>query len=365
MKKFWKIAILAVMAVICACGLLACGDDGSNGGKSGLQYKKYGQDEFYTVYDYIAEDGVKKLDLGEYNKNGVVIGRILDGAFDGNDSLTELIIPTTVTKIDQGAFKGMRKLEKLTVPFIGLNAIADASYNDQASTEKAIDLERTFGHFFGSEEYNYSVSYTQKFNAGDSDTAVRYIPMSLKEVSVVPANDYNIPMFAFSGNNILEKVVTDAKVKQIGENAFENCTRLNSVTIDGVTKIHKNAFKGATALKTVSITAVTEIGDSAFQGSGIKEVSLLATVTYGENVYRDCKSLTQATVNIASVPYGTFYGCVNLVTVNANVSVVFGNYSLAHLSETKTCAIVKATGVTVTYMDLAKDGSLNVTEQNA
>jgi hypothetical protein len=68
----------------------------------------------------------------------------MSGAFDGNESLKELIIPTTVEKIDEGAFKGMRKLESLTVPFIGLNAIADGSYNDQASARKTVDKGKSW-----------------------------------------------------------------------------------------------------------------------------------------------------------------------------------------------------------------------------
>jgi hypothetical protein len=354
MKRFWKIAILSVLAVICALGLLACGDTGSSGGKTGLQYKKMAKDDtFYTVYAYYPEEGVDKLDLSTYNKDGVVIGRIMSGAFDGNESLKELVIPTTVEKIDEGAFKGMRKLESLTVPFIGLNAIADGSYNDQASTEKAVDMERTFGHFFGTEEYNFSVSYTQKYNA--SGTSDRFVPMTLKTVKIVPANDYTVPMYAFSGNNIIEKVETDAKVKIVGENAFENCTRLNEVIVAGVTKVYKNAFYGCTALKSIELTAVTEIGDSAFQKSGIRVVTLLDGVSYGENVYRE-SAVTTVNVSVANVPNGTFKGCQNLTVVNVGVNTVFGNYSLADLG--KACTIIKNSGVTVSYLsDLATENS--------
>ena len=69
-----------------------------------------------------------------------------------------------------------------------------------------------------------------------------------------------------------EKGVTDvvipAGVIEIGEKAFQDCTRLMNITIpNGVTKIGKYAFCGCIGLRNITIPdSVTEIAENAFVG---------------------------------------------------------------------------------------------------
>jgi len=214
MKKFLKIAVLAVILAISCIGLIACNSGDPAGAEKGLVYKVLTGDDYYTVTGYVQEDGKTTLDLGDYNKDGVTIGRIMPGAFDGNAKLTEIIVPDTVVKIDQGAFKGMQKLEKITLPFIGETANSDPTYNNSSSDDKSIDMERTFGYIFGKEEYNYSIKLTQKYNEAETSVQDYYVPMTLTEVTVKPkvGSNYSIPMNAFSGNRLVKTVVLTADV---------------------------------------------------------------------------------------------------------------------------------------------------------
>lgn len=341
MKKSFLITLLAVVLAICVCGTVACGTPENNNGKSGLLYKKYQGDEYYTVYGYVAEEGVTTLDLGAYNKDGVTIGRIQKGAFDGNESLKEIIVPTTVETIDSGAFSGIRSLEKITLPFIGKTAVSDPMYNYQASVEKSVDMERTFGYIFGTEEFKFGVKITQKYN-GDSDQ-VCYVPSRLKEITISPEENYNIPMFAFSGNNIITKVNLTEKVIGIGENAFENCNKLATVTGQANVKIiYKNAFYGCTALKDISaFIALTEVQESVFENSGLTAVVLEENVKYGVSVFAG-SAVETVEIKNQTVPMATFYGCKNLVRITLSTeNVHIECFAFACLSDTKTCTLVK------------------------
>lgn len=324
MKRLLKLLTLTLIALCCAFSFLACDDgDGGNGDK-GLLCKKFAGEDFYTVYKYVDEgEGVTSLDIGAEVKekygNDAVVGRINTNSFAGNDTLLELIVPNTVTEINAGAFDKMRRLEKITLPFVGKTAIADAYIGETAGSEnKSVNEERTFGYVFSSEVYDFGGKITINYGAGTKDF---YIPASLVEVTIAPKEDYKIPAYAFNGVNQVNKINLSEKVVEIGEFAFENALSIHSFAIpQTVTKIHKGAFKGTTNLKTVTMggNALTTIGDEAFMNSGVENVTLPASVTsLGEKCFSASKlaSITLSS-SLAEIGAYAFYNCVSLQTVN-------------------------------------------------
>ena len=100
----------------------------------------------------------------------------------------------------------------------------------------------------------------------------------------------------------------------IGDNAFNACTFLTSVTIpDNITSIGQKAFKYCTALTSITIpNNVTTIGDNAFYS---------------------CSSLTSAVIgnNVTSIGYSAFYYCSALTSVTIGNSVItIGDNALEH-----------------------------------
>ncbi len=327
MKKFIKIIILSVLLIISTCMLFACGSD-EDVSEKGLRYSLKFDDndvKYYTVVGYV-DDGTEKLVIPKEH-NGVKITTIKSNVFSGNDTIKELVIPTSIETIQEGALSNMKKLEKVTLPFIGKTAISDAYFGETGKiANKSVDKERTFGFLFGTESYEFGVEVTQNFNSSSADTFTYYMPMTLKEVSVDPLNNYGIPFYAFSGNEYLEKVNLSEKVNKIGDYAFNSCEFINNIEIpSAVTYIGKYAFANTSSLKNITFNdgdGDLIIKDFAFTNSGIESITLPNNIkVIGERAFKDAKSLKTVSfnseINDVEILDYAFFGDSALVKFNS------------------------------------------------
>ena len=289
MKKALKVFLAVLLVFATVLTFTACSGDGNNG-KKGLLVKKI--DGVYTVYDYVdADNGITELDIGamlklkgideEYN--------IKEGAFDGNDTLTKIIVSGKVKEIGAGAFKNMVNLRSLEVPFIGKTVKADAYYLESASSEgKSVDRERTLAHFFGENTYSAGTKVSINYGAGQ---AICFVPKNFHEVIVNATltaegkDSYCIPFNAFNGATNLYKVTLKGeKLGGIGDGAFNNCSKLGEVIVDGLNlDVLDNAFKGCGQLKYFG-KAVDTVPDYVIDLASVKTAGKLA-FDMGSNVY--------------------------------------------------------------------------------
>jgi len=116
-------------------------------------------------------------------------------------------------------------------------------------------------------------------------------------------------------------VLLENGVTSIGEEAFDDCSSLTSVTIpNSVTSIGKYAFRGCSSLTSVTIpNSVTSIGGYAFgECSSLTSVTIPNSVTsIGDCAFRGCSSLTSVAIpnSVTEIGVFAFYTCVNLETV--------------------------------------------------
>ena len=333
MKKFLKTLMVVMLSIIVGISVVACGNgDGKDNGEKGLLCKKIGG--VYTIYKYVDEGkGVTTLDIGaELDKIEASFGeeitnvRIQAGTFNSNDTLKAIIVPSTVTEIDKGAFEGMKKLEELTIPFVGKTAYADAYVGETVDDGeddkiKSVDSERTIAHLFGASAYNEAAAISINYGTGESQTVTCHIPATLEKITIKPQGEYKIPACAFNGFNMPTQIVLDGNITEIGAYAFAKNTQLTKIELPAsVTKIHDGAFSGATKLNNVnfaSLTALSEIGDSAFSGTALTEVVVPATVkVIGNNAFEGAK-VTKVTLSaqIEKIGNYAFYNCAKLTKV--------------------------------------------------
>ena len=114
----------------------------------------------------------------------------------------------------------------------------------------------------------------------------------------------------YSGSVVIPEKITyegvEYSVISIGNNAFQDCTGLTSVTIpNSVTSIENYAFYGCTGLTSVAIpNSVTSIGDWTFYYcSSLTSVTIPNSVTsIGNYVFWKCSSLTSVTIPNSVTP---------------------------------------------------------------
>jgi len=154
------------------------------------------------------------------------------------------------------------------------------------------------------------------YTSSDGNIVTPYQTSSLPEIDT---NTYS------NGKGII-KFKTD--VTNIGNYAFENCTRLTSIEIpDSVTSIGNQTFRDCSGLTSVMIpNGVTSIEIGAFYGcNSLTSITIPDSVTsIGNRAFYSCKGLTSVTIpnSVTSIGQNTFLNCsLTSVTINSNAIV--------------------------------------------
>ena len=131
----------------------------------------------------------------------------------------------------------------------------------------------------------------------------------------------------------------DDDVTMIGDDAFDSCTSLTSVTIpDSATTIGNSAFDSCTSLTSVTIPdSVITIGIYAFcYCSSLTSVTIPDSVTtIGDMAFAHCSGLTSVTIpdSVTTIEEQAFYTCGSLTSVTIGDSVTtIGNGAFQYCS---------------------------------
>ena len=125
-------------------------------------------------------------------------------------------------------------------------------------------------------------------------------------------------------NEIIEKVVINEGITNIGRYAFSDCTSLKSIIIpESVTNIKDSAFFRCSALKNITIPeGVISIGDATFSGcSSLESITIPESVTnIGQLTFGGCSSLKSITIpeGVTNIGQHAFSGCSSLKSINVD-----------------------------------------------
>lgn len=210
--------------------------------------------------------------------------------------------------------------------------------------------------------------YTFSYNDADKTATITGVASQrdfyvLPSVTVNPENDLTYQVVAigdraFAGNRLITAYLPES-ITAIGDNAFDGCVNLTSVTQVGsgddavfpasvksignyafegcgklnvtfgaakaLTTIGDNAFYGCTSLQQVVFTqgsALGYIGKEAFMKSGVSVVDLAGTqvTEIGYSAFEGCMSLAELTLpeTIKVININAFYGCTSLSKVSVS-----------------------------------------------
>ena len=195
-----------------------------------------------------------------------------DWAFSGCDSLSEIVIPSSVASIGDSAFSGCVSLSEIVIPS-SVTSIGDSAFS-WCSSLKYISIPKSviclngnpFAGWNGKLEclspnfvYEDDVLYNK-----DKSRIISFRNQNVKSY-VIPSSVTSIDR-AFSWCRSLSEIVIPSSVTSIGDWAFYGCSSLLEIVIpSSVTSIGDCAFWDCYSLLEIVIpSSVTSIGDSAF-----------------------------------------------------------------------------------------------------
>ena len=309
----------------------------------------------YSHNFYIHDQEIKDLVIPN------TVTEIENYAFYGCSWLTSVTIPNSVTSIGESAFYGCSSLTSVTIPnsvtSIGENAFGACSsmtsvtINSDAIVNKNYSTASNISDKFGSQVTEYII--------GDEVKGIGF--------------------FAFYGCPSLTSVTIPNSVTSIGENAFGACSSLTSVTINSDAIVSKNysddsnfyhifgsqvteyiigdevkgigdwAFWNCNSLTSITIpNSVTSIGGHTFYGTGIynDESNWVNDVLYTSNCLIEAKTKISGSYTIKDdtrlIVNGAFASCYYLTSITIPNSVTSIGYMAFVNCSALTTVICKA-----------------------
>ena len=282
-------------------------------------------------------------------KEGVTM--ITSGIFADNETVKQIVLPSTLLYIEEGAFSGCKRLSEIAIPK-GVKEIPKNAFNDCTSLERVtmedgleIIGERAFDGCDNLKDVSIPESVTNikeyafSYNARQEDGLFYYVDNWVVGISmesyynVTPREGtIGIAEAGFTNAYQMTSVVIPESVKYISDGAFKGLERIISITgLEGVVSIGKEAFKDCTGISTISFSSnLRVIGEAAFSGctsltsvgleSGLEKISSCA--------FLNCKELTAVGFSIPntvnSVGAYAFNECNKLILQKNRLSYVSG-----------------------------------------
>lgn len=320
-------------------------------------------------YAYQLVDGKAKLvGVDPCEVSGVVtLPEKVDGydvAIIGSEALsksliTKLIVPDSITKLEDEAFSGFTTLEEATVGK-GITALPYAAFRYCGALKK-VTLPDTITKFDTLKKTYYGAEYDSNVGAQFANctsleeielpSELEYIPAStfsncrslksivipdsvkdfLPSFQIVPGNSIteltvkNVYSYAFDDCDSLENIVLPVNLKSIPSRTFYHCDNLTEVYIPGsVTEISEEAFKNCAKLESVIIGTDKQIKPLAMR-LGLFPVAQAADETalnIGQGAFENCSSLVFVSIDksLTSIAENAFNECGNITDIFYNGS---------------------------------------------
>ncbi len=336
----------------------------------GLQLELNSSGEYYVVMSK-TDDTPKKLEIPSEYK-GLPVREIAINAFADWLELDSLTIPTSITRIGDNAFKGCKNIQNLifenpkigddtpngkynglnegyleigysafsdcdsltklilgtTVKKIDSHAFLDCDNLSDVSIERNVEEFMVVDSFYGCNNLmKFSVAETNAYystfdgvlynkDVFGSTNLICYPAGKTDETFSVPDSVTEICSYAFFGNRHLQTVDLN-NVMMVRQYAFKGCTALINITAQNLDLVEVEAFENTAWLNNQTSEMVL-LGNvlMKYQGTA-KELSIENVKSIAPYAFANNESLETITLNLGLINIGdkAFFECRNLKTV--------------------------------------------------
>ncbi len=283
----------------------------------------------YTGTQIILPDGLTDLGYGVFweawNLTGITIPEgvetIPSEAFAYNYALREVSVPSSLTAVQEGAFKECSSLTD--VYFAGTRAQAQAIRIGANNTAFGGAL------WHCSDGNQQGVGATEGTCGGSVQWSFDGSVLSVSGDGVMGGFDtLNPAPWTSYRNEITELVIADG-VTSVSDDAFRDMPALTVVRLpDSITSIGRAALADCSGLTDLTIPdQVTEVPEYLLSGcTSLTSLTLPVSIeTIGDYLFFGCDSLTSVRLpsSLTSIGFNAFYGCESLASVAIPESVTF------------------------------------------
>ncbi len=205
-------------------------------------------------------------------------------AFQHDEKIKSVTIPSTVKEIEEGSFYSCTGLERIVIPS-SVRSIGDRAFVECRNL-KSISIPASvkkigYAAFAGAGLESITVQegnpyYDNRLNCNAIIETASNTLLYGSSKTVIPPTVTAIGESAFAGNTRLKTIEIPASVTTIGNRAFAECSSLQSIVIPGtVQKLEYGCFQH-TGIKSLTINGSIELLSYAFM-----ECDSLETVIYG------------------------------------------------------------------------------------
>ncbi|MBQ9704500.1 MAG: leucine-rich repeat protein, partial [Clostridia bacterium] len=229
--------------------------------------KKLGNESFYNITN------LKKVSFEDNSSITVIPSNCFNYCYD----LEQVVLPSSLTKIEYGAFENCRNLieiynlseMELTIGSSDNGYVARYAFIIHKSMDEEPLTETRIGKFL----YWHSDDLWVVKSYSGTD---KKLELGSFEYNGKTINAYSIMSEAFSYNSYLEEIIIGDEVKSIGEGAFKSCYNLKKVSFE-------------------NNTSITVIPQSAFIWNGNLEMVILPSSleSIDSQAFSDCQKLIE------------------------------------------------------------------------
>lgn len=246
------------------------------------------------------------------------------GSYDSFDDAEggEVKLPDSITFIGTETFRGCRWIS--TIQANSVTAVFDGAFRGTGTI--AAEFSEDFnwvgdGAFYG--------SYIKQFSHDKTTTKIGEEAFCNSLLTEFQFNEAitEIPNSAFKSTKI-ENLVLPSNVTSIGSSAFSGCKSMKSLQLpENLTTIENSAFKDCEALESIVIPdSVTTISESAFENcKSAKSIVIPSALTTIEKAtFKNCEALEQIDIpdSVTTIGESAFYNCKSLITFELPNSVI-------------------------------------------